>query len=79
VARRLLATHAHTLAEGAGAAALAAVLDDARFRGKRIAVICTGGNASPQELADLANSTPPDGSVARNREESSRLVDGRRG
>jgi threonine dehydratase len=64
VARRLLATHAHTLAEGAGAVALAAVLDDDRFVGKRVAVICTGGNASPHELADLANNTRPDGSVA---------------
>jgi threonine dehydratase len=69
VARRLLATHAHTLAEGAGAAALAAVLDDDRFCGKQVAVICTGGNASPHELADLANNTSPDGSVARKCEE----------
>ncbi|MDA2815128.1 pyridoxal-phosphate dependent enzyme [Nocardiopsis sp. RSe5-2] len=42
---------AGTVAEGAGAAALAgahAVGD--RFRGGRIAVVCTGGNASPEEL-----------------------------
>jgi threonine dehydratase len=54
-AQRLLASHAHTLAEGAGAAALAAVLanrDD--YAGRRIAVVCTGGNASPAELAALA-------------------------
>jgi threonine dehydratase len=74
VARRLLATHAHTLAEGAGAAALAAVLDDDRFCGKQVAVICTGGNASPHELADLANNTPPNGSIARKCEESSRAL-----
>ena len=54
-AQRLLATHAHTLAEGAGAAGLAAVV--ARpdlFAGRRVAVVCTGGNASPAELAALA-------------------------
>jgi threonine dehydratase len=54
-AQRLLATHAHTLAEGAGAAGLAAVV--ARpdlFAGRRVAVVCSGGNASPAELAGLA-------------------------
>ncbi|RFU40304.1 pyridoxal-phosphate dependent enzyme [Actinomadura logoneensis] len=54
-AQRVLATHAHTLAEGAGAAALAAVLaapDD--FAGRRVAVVCTGGNASRSEIAALA-------------------------
>ena len=54
-AQRLLATHAHTLAEGAGAAALAAVV--ARpdlFRGHRVAVVCTGGNASEAELRHVA-------------------------
>jgi threonine dehydratase len=53
-AQRLLATHAHTLAEGAGAAGLAAVV--ARpdlFAGRRVAIVCTGGNASPAELAAL--------------------------
>lgn len=54
-AQRLLATHAHTLAEGAGAAALAAVTTRPDlFRGRRVAVICTGGNASEAELATLA-------------------------
>jgi threonine dehydratase len=50
-----MATHAHTLAEGAGAAGLAAVL--ARpdlFHHKRVAVVCTGGNASSREIAGLA-------------------------
>jgi threonine dehydratase len=53
-AQSLLATHAHTLAEGAGAAALAAVV--ARpdlFRGRRVAVVCSGGNAGPAELKTL--------------------------
>jgi len=54
-AQRLLASHAHTLAEGAGSAALAAVLSDpGRFAGRRVALICTGGNAGPAELAKLA-------------------------
>jgi threonine dehydratase len=53
-ARRLLATAAHTLAEGAGAAALAGVLSRPDlFNGKRVAVVCTGGNADADELATL--------------------------
>ncbi|MGC0419934.1 threonine ammonia-lyase [Embleya sp. AB8] len=53
-AQRLLATHAHTLAEGAGAAALAAVLTrPTEFAGQRIAIVCSGGNASPAEIAAL--------------------------
>jgi threonine dehydratase len=50
-AQRLLATHAHTLAEGAGAAALAVVLRGG-FTG-RVGIICTGGNASAAEIAGL--------------------------
>ncbi|GIE80327.1 serine/threonine dehydratase [Actinoplanes philippinensis] len=53
-ARRLLATTAHTLAEGAGAAALAGVLSRPDlFNGKRVAIVCTGGNADADELATL--------------------------
>jgi threonine dehydratase len=53
-ARRLLAVAAHTQAEGAGAAALAGVLAHPDlFTGRRVAVICTGGNADPTELATL--------------------------
>jgi threonine dehydratase len=53
-AQRLLASHAHTLAEGAGAAALAAVLaDPTRFAGRRVITVCSGGNASPAEIAAL--------------------------
>jgi threonine dehydratase len=53
-AQRILATHAHTLAEGAGAAGLAAVLAyPDRFAGRRVAVICSGGNAGPGELAAI--------------------------
>jgi threonine dehydratase len=53
-AQRLMAGRAHTLAEGAGAAALAAVL--ARpdyFAGNRVGIVCTGGNASATEIASL--------------------------
>jgi threonine dehydratase len=54
-AQRLLASHAHTLAEGAGAAALAAILvRPDQFAGERVAIVCTGGNASAAELAALA-------------------------
>ncbi|MEV4255728.1 pyridoxal-phosphate dependent enzyme [Spirillospora sp. NPDC049652] len=54
-AQRVLASHAHTLAEGAGAAALAAVLAaPGDFAGRRVAVVCTGGNASRSEIATLA-------------------------
>lgn len=45
---RLLATHAHTLAEGAGAVSLAGLLADEK-RPDRCAVICTGGNADATE------------------------------
>ena len=44
-----------TVAEGAGAASLAAVLaDPARFAGRTVGIVCSGGNAGPAELADLA-------------------------
>ncbi|HYN95915.1 MAG TPA: pyridoxal-phosphate dependent enzyme, partial [Pilimelia sp.] len=53
-AQRLLASHAHTLAEGAGAAALAAVLARPdEFAGQHVAVVCTGGNASAAEIAAM--------------------------
>ena len=49
-AQRLMASAAHTLAEGAGAAALAAVLKQPdRFVGREIAIVCTGGNASDRK------------------------------
>jgi threonine dehydratase len=54
-AQRLMARTAHTLAEGAGAAALAGVM--ARpdlFAGKRVGIVCTGGNADTAELTGLS-------------------------
>ncbi|TLP61967.1 threonine ammonia-lyase [Microbispora triticiradicis] len=53
-AQRMLLGEAHTLAEGAGAAALAGLLARREeFAGRRVAVVCTGGNAGPKELARL--------------------------
>jgi threonine dehydratase len=50
-AQWVLMRTAHTLAEGAGAAALAAVLaHPQRFSGRKVAVMCSGGNASDAEL-----------------------------
>jgi threonine dehydratase len=51
---RLLLTKAHTLAEGAGAAPLAAAIklrDD--LAGRRTALIISGGNLSMEQLADI--------------------------
>jgi threonine dehydratase len=43
-----------TVAEGAGAAGLAAVLaDPPRFRGRRVALVITGGNIDPRLLASV--------------------------
>jgi threonine dehydratase len=60
VAQRLLLSAAHTMAEGAGAAALAGLwARRAEFAGRRVGVICSGGNASEPELAAvLATATP---------------------
>jgi threonine dehydratase len=45
--------------EPAGAAALAAVLDNPqRFAGRKVAVICSGGNISPAQLAELWSTAP---------------------
>ncbi|ROS74471.1 threonine/serine dehydratase [Cellulomonas sp. PhB143] len=49
-----LLTAARTVAEGAGAAALAAVLaDPGRFAGRRVGMAVTGGNASAAELREV--------------------------
>jgi threonine dehydratase len=46
-AQRMLFRDAHTLAEGAGAVALAGVLANRpRFAGRKVAVMCSGGNAA---------------------------------
>jgi threonine dehydratase len=57
---RLLLAKAHTLAEGAGAAPLAAAI---RLRedlaGRRVALIVSGGNLSMEQLADIAAERKP--------------------
>jgi threonine dehydratase len=53
-ATRVMIEKTRNLVEPAGAAALAAVLGTPqRFAGRRVAVICSGGNISPAQLAEL--------------------------
>lgn len=53
-ATRLLIEKTRNLVEPAGAAATAAVLaDPARFAGRRVAVVCSGGNISLTQLRDI--------------------------
>lgn len=48
--------HAKTLAEGAGAAPLAAALQmQAELRGKKVALILSGGNITPEQLRAVIN------------------------
>jgi threonine dehydratase len=50
-AQRVLIRNAHTVVEAAGAAALAGLLASGdRFAGQKVAVMCSGGNASEAEL-----------------------------
>jgi threonine dehydratase len=53
-ATRTMIEKTRNLVEPAGAAALAAVLaDPARFAGRKVTVVCSGGNISPSQLAAL--------------------------
>jgi threonine dehydratase len=53
-ATRLMIEKTRNLVEPAGAAALAAVLSDpGRFAGRRVAIVCSGGNISPAQLTAL--------------------------
>jgi threonine dehydratase len=53
-ATRLMIEKTRNLVEPAGAAALAAVLSGpARFAGRKVAVVCSGGNISPVQLMTL--------------------------
>jgi threonine dehydratase len=53
-ATRVMIEKTRNLVEPAGAAALAAVLaDPPRFAGRKVAVICSGGNISPAQLTAL--------------------------
>ena len=57
-AMRILFSDTHNLAEGAGAAALAAALQERdRLRGKRVAVIQTGGNIDRTLFAEVLAET----------------------
>ncbi len=48
------ATLQHTLAEGAGAASVAALIDHPdQFRGRHVGVVVTGGNVDPRTLASV--------------------------
>src|SRR6201993_544058 len=52
-ATRVMIEKTRNLVEPAGAAALAAVLDaPERFAGRKVAIICSGGNISPAQLAE---------------------------
>jgi threonine dehydratase len=58
-ATRLMIEKTRNLVEPAGAAALAAVLDaPGRFAGRKVAIICSGGNISPAQLAELWSPAP---------------------
>jgi len=53
-ATRTMIEKTRNLVEPAGAAALAAVLaDPARFAGRKVAIVCSGGNISPEQLLQL--------------------------
>jgi threonine dehydratase len=53
-ATRLMIEKTRNLVEPAGAAALAAVLGaPGRFAGRKVAIVCSGGNISPAQLAAL--------------------------
>jgi threonine dehydratase len=53
-ATRLMIEKTRNLVEPAGAATLAAVLaGPARFRDREVAIVCSGGNISPQQLIQL--------------------------
>ncbi len=53
-ATRLMIEKTRNLVEPAGAAALAAVLSaPGRFAGRKVAIVCSGGNISPAQLAAL--------------------------
>jgi threonine dehydratase len=53
-ATRVMIEKTRNLVEPAGAAALAAVLaEPRRFAGRKVAIVCSGGNISPAQLVTL--------------------------
>ncbi len=58
-ATRLMISKTRNLVEPAGAAALAAVqAEPGRFAGRQVAIVCSGGNISPEQLARLWPASP---------------------
>ncbi len=58
-ATRLMISKTRNLVEPSGAAALAAVLSDpGRFAGRQVAIVCSGGNISPEQLVRLWPASP---------------------
>ena len=58
-ATRIMISKTRNLVEPSGAAALAAVLaDPGRFAGRQVAVVCSGGNISPDQLLRLWPANP---------------------
>jgi len=56
---RMLAEHAKQVAEGAGAASLAAAIKlQQDLRGKKVVAILTGGNISPERFVNVLNRQP---------------------
>jgi threonine dehydratase len=58
---RDLAAHEHLIAEGAGATAVAALLDGLGVSGRRVAVVVSGSNIDAARLAALITGAPPRG------------------
>ena len=57
---RIYYTDTHNLTEGAGAAALAALLKEReRYAGKRVAVVCSGGNIDAPVFAEILAGASP--------------------
>jgi len=60
-ATRVMIEKTRSLVEPAGAAALAAVLaEPARFAGRKVAIMCSGGNISPAQLTALWSDARPE-------------------
>jgi len=60
-ATRVMIEKTRSLVEPAGAAALAAVLaEPARFAGRKVAIMCSGGNISPAQLTALWSDAGPE-------------------
>jgi threonine dehydratase len=64
-ATRLMIEHTRNLVEAAGAAALAAALGlRDRLAGKRVALVCSGGNINIDQLRELVGATGPGDDLA---------------